>query len=107
MQTLIFILTDDQRLDALGYAGNELIHTAEMDRLAATGTYFKNAMVSTPGPVFLAACTNVRTALISKPVIFGRNWRHILFSGTYDFSPENLADSFNLLFSFNYNLNVN
>lgn len=34
-------------------------------------------------------------------------WRHILFSGTYDFSPENLADSFNLLFSFDYNLNVN
>lgn len=45
---IIFILTDDQRFDALGYAGNELIHTPEMDQLAATGVYFNNAMVSTP-----------------------------------------------------------
>lgn len=27
---IIFILTDDQRWDALGYAGNELITTPEM-----------------------------------------------------------------------------
>lgn len=45
---IIFILTDDQRFDALGYAGNELIHTPEMDKLAESGTYFKNAMVTTP-----------------------------------------------------------
>lgn len=45
---IIFILTDDQRFDALGHAGNALISTPEMDRLAAAGTYFKNAMVTTP-----------------------------------------------------------
>ena len=45
---IIFILTDDQRFDALGYAGNTLIHTPEMDKLASAGVYFKNAMVSTP-----------------------------------------------------------
>ena len=45
---IIFILTDDQRWDALGHAGNELIHTPEMDRLAEEGAYFKNAMVTTP-----------------------------------------------------------
>ncbi|MFO7826797.1 MAG: sulfatase-like hydrolase/transferase [Cyclobacterium sp.] len=45
---IIFILTDDQRWDALGHAGNELIHTPEMDRLAEEGTYFKNALVTTP-----------------------------------------------------------
>ena len=45
---IIFILTDDQRYDALGYAGNELAHTPEMDRLAAAGTYFSRAMVTTP-----------------------------------------------------------
>ena len=45
---IIFILTDDQRWDALGYAGNELIHTPEMDKLATQGTYFSQAMVSTP-----------------------------------------------------------
>jgi len=45
---IIFILTDDQRYDALGYAGNDLIHTPEMDKLAEEGSYFKNALVTTP-----------------------------------------------------------
>jgi alpha-L-rhamnosidase len=45
---IIFILTDDQRFDALGYAGNKLISTPEMDKLASQGTYFRNAMVTTP-----------------------------------------------------------
>lgn len=45
---IIFILTDDQRFDALGYAGNNLAHTPEMDKLAETGTYFSRAIVTTP-----------------------------------------------------------
>ena len=45
---IIFILTDDQRWDALGYAGNPLIHTPEMDKLASQGVYFRNAFVTTP-----------------------------------------------------------
>lgn len=45
---IIFILTDDQRWDALGYAGNEIIQTPHMDRLAAEGIYFENAFVTTP-----------------------------------------------------------
>ena len=45
---IIFVLTDDQRWDALGYAGNDIIHTPQMDRLARAGTYFSHAMVSTP-----------------------------------------------------------
>lgn len=45
---IIFILTDDQRWDALGFAGNKLIHTPEMDRLAAEGVFFENAFVTTP-----------------------------------------------------------
>ena len=31
-------------------------------------------------------------------------WGHISFTGKYDFSDENMADSFNLLFSQNYDL---
>jgi TnpA family transposase len=34
-------------------------------------------------------------------------WRHIFFTGTYDFSVENSADSFNLLNSQNFELNLN
>jgi arylsulfatase A-like enzyme len=45
---IIFILTDDQRWDALGYSGNKLIHTPQMDSLARSGTYFQNALVTTP-----------------------------------------------------------
>ena len=45
---IIFILTDDQRYDALGYAGNEIIRTPEMDKLARDGVFFSNALVTTP-----------------------------------------------------------
>ena len=45
---IIFILTDDQRWDALGYAGNNIIQTPNMDDLASEGLYFRNAFVSTP-----------------------------------------------------------
>lgn len=56
---IIFILTDDQRWDALGYAGNELVTTPEMDRLAEAGTYFENAMVTTP------ICAASRASILS------------------------------------------
>ncbi|MFC5624799.1 sulfatase-like hydrolase/transferase [Algoriphagus winogradskyi] len=45
---IIFILTDDQRFDALGYAGNKFVQTPEMDKLAETGVYFETAIVTTP-----------------------------------------------------------
>lgn len=45
---IIFIVTDDQRWDALGCAGNEIIHTPNMDNLADKGIRFKNTFVTTP-----------------------------------------------------------
>lgn len=45
---IIFILTDDQRFDAMGYAGNNIIQTPEMDKLAEEGVYFRKAFVTTP-----------------------------------------------------------
>jgi len=45
---ILFILTDDQRWDELGYAGNKVIQTPEMDRLACEGVYFRNAFVTSP-----------------------------------------------------------
>ncbi len=56
---IIFILTDDHRWDALGYAGNPFAHTPEMDRLARTGTYFKKALVTTP------ICAASRASILS------------------------------------------
>jgi len=44
---LIFLLTDDQRFDALGSMGNRIIQTPRLDRLAAAGVVFDNAFCTT------------------------------------------------------------
>src|SRR5690606_13469128 len=61
---IIFILTDDQRWDALGYAGNKIIQTPEMDRLAQEGLYFKNAFVTTP--ICAASRASILTGLYER-----------------------------------------
>ena len=43
---LLILLTDDQRWDAMGCAGNRIVQTPEMDRLASEGTWFVNAFVT-------------------------------------------------------------
>lgn len=45
-KNIIFVLSDDQRFDALGVMNPEL-DTPNMDRLATEGVHFKNAFVST------------------------------------------------------------
>ena len=40
---LLFIMTDQQRSDALSIAGNTVLETLNLDRLAKQGAYFKNA----------------------------------------------------------------
>ena len=44
---IIFLLTDDQRWDALGVMGNEIIKTPNLDHIANRGLLFKNAYVTT------------------------------------------------------------
>ncbi len=56
---IIFILTDDQRWDAIGYAGNDIIRTPEMNKLAKEGTYFHKAFVTTP------ICTASRASILT------------------------------------------
>ena len=46
LPNIIVILTDDQRWDAIGYAGNKIIKTPEQDKLAREGTYFNKAFVT-------------------------------------------------------------
>lgn len=45
---IVFILTDDQRYDALGCAGNPWLKTPSLDRIAAEGAYFENSFVVSP-----------------------------------------------------------
>jgi arylsulfatase len=56
---LLLILTDQQRWDALGAAGNPTIRTPNLDRLAARGTRFGSAF--SPAPV----CAPARAALLT------------------------------------------
>jgi N-acetylglucosamine-6-sulfatase len=44
---IIFILTDDQRYDAMSCAGHPWLKTPNMDRLADEGVRFRNAFVTT------------------------------------------------------------
>lgn len=61
---IIFILTDDQRFDAIGYAGNEYVETPEMDRLASAGSYFHNGIVTTP--ICAASRASILTGLYER-----------------------------------------
>lgn len=61
---IIFILTDDQRWDALHFAGNSIIETPEMDALARSGTYFKNAFSTTP--ICAASRASILTGLYER-----------------------------------------
>jgi len=61
---IIFILTDDQRWDALGFAGNPIIKTPNMDQLARSGLYFKNAFVTSP--ICAASRATILTGLYER-----------------------------------------
>ena len=61
---IIFILTDDQRWDAIAYAGNTIIQTPEMDLMAEQGCYFNNAFVTTP--ICAASRASIMTGLYER-----------------------------------------
>lgn len=45
---VLLLYTDQQRWDTLGAAGNPLLHTPHLDRLAASGVLFENCFVNNP-----------------------------------------------------------
>ena len=56
---ILILVTDDQRWDAMGCAGNPIIETPNMDRLAEGGTRFRNAFSTT------AICCASRASLLT------------------------------------------
>lgn len=88
---ILFILTDDQRWDALGYAGNPLIHTPEMDRLAREGTYFKNAIVTTP--ICAASRASILTGLHERTHRFDFQTGNVRREYMMNAYPKLLRDS--------------
>ena len=45
---ILFIMTDQQRADHVGFMGNSVVQTPHLDSLAASGCVFENAWVSNP-----------------------------------------------------------
>ena len=62
--SIVFLLTDDQRYDALSCAGNPIIRTPNMDWLARNGIRFENAFVTTP--ICAASRASVFTGLYER-----------------------------------------
>jgi len=58
-KNLLFIMTDQQRYDALSLAGNSVLQTPNLDRLGKQGAYFKNAY--TP----CAVCAPARSSILT------------------------------------------
>ena len=78
---ILFILTDDQRYNVTGYAGNPVIQTPNLDALAEKGTYFDNAFVTT------SICA------VSRACILTGQYAHT--NGVHDFDTEiNLNHSY-------------
>lgn len=61
---IIFLLTDDHRWDAMHCAGNEIIYTPNLDRLALDGIRLPNAFVTTP--ICAASRASILTGLYER-----------------------------------------
>jgi arylsulfatase A-like enzyme len=75
---IIFIITDDQRWDALGVMGNPILKTPALDNLANNGILFQNAYVTT------SICCVSRASVLSGMYESGHN----IHDFTTDMSPE-------------------
>jgi len=86
---LLFIMTDQQRFDALSYAGNTVLETPNMDRLAKEGVWFKNAYtpcaVCTPARAsILTGCRVATTGVLSNSLAYSDEETGIMPMHTYD-----------------------
>ncbi|MGN6494016.1 MAG: sulfatase family protein [Agriterribacter sp.] len=84
---IIVIVTDDHRWDALGAAGNSIIQTPNLDRLAAKGILYKNAYVTT------AICCVSRASILSGQHVS----RHKIGDFATAFSDSALQQTYPLL----------
>ncbi len=86
---LLFIMTDQQRYDALSYAGNTVLETPNMDRLAMEGVWFESAYtpcaVCTPARAsILTGHTVANTGVISNSLAYSEEETGIMPMPTYD-----------------------
>ncbi len=79
-KNLLFIMTDQQRYDALSIAGNTVLETPNLDRLARQGAWFRNAY--TPCAVCAPARSSILTGYTVENTGMRRNDR------AYDYNEE-------------------
>lgn len=85
---IVFLLTDDQRADSMGCAGNEIIQTPEMDKLANDGIRFENAFATTP--ICCASRASIFSGLYSSS--------HGLERFDAPFTPDQFAQTYPAIF---------
>ena len=86
---LLIIMTDQQRFDALSAAGNTVLQTPNLDRIAEEGVLFENAY--TPVPV----CGPARTSILT-----GQSMENTgIFRNEHVYDPEHFrgGDSFDMI----------
>jgi len=84
---IIFLLTDDQRWDALGAMGNGIIQTPNLDMMANEGILFSNAYVTT------SICCCSRASILTGQFVS----RHGINSFRQDLIGEGLQNTYPLL----------
>jgi arylsulfatase A-like enzyme len=84
---IIFLLSDDQRYDALGVAGNAILRTHFLDSLAKGGVYFTHACATS------AVCCVSRASILSGQ--YAR--RHQIWDFNTDFTPAAFDQTFPML----------
>ena len=81
----LIIITDLQAWDAVGYAGNKLIKTPNIDRLAKQGINFSRAV--TPCPVSVPARTSILTGRLAETTTIRDNTeisKNVCYFPTFD-----------------------
>lgn len=86
---LLFLMTDQQRFDALSYAGNAILNTPNMDRLAREGVWFENthtqcAVCSPARASMLTGHTVANTRVISNSEAYVPEDAGVMPMKTYD-----------------------
>ncbi len=81
---VVLLLSDDHRWDSLGSAGNDVIHTPHLDKLAANGVNFTRAYVTT------SICMTSRASILTGQYMS----RHGIERFLVELSPQAFAETY-------------
>lgn len=81
LPNLLFIMTDQQRFDAMSCAGNAVLETPNMDRIAREGVMFRNAYTANP------VCVPSRAVLLT-----GLSCVNVHVEGNGDYASPDVPD---------------